>query len=470
MARLLDAGVIYSGSETVSKPIQLASFSRTSEGEYPAAFFNPPKRPSLSLVTGRADENNPLSLGELGAMISTHLLADSLNVEWVKTFLYRYFESVKEECADDWSSYGNKFRTTEQTKRYVSPWNLIEVKIDPGIFPDSPTEGNPVIADRESLRKLVIAVTGIHRLNKTSNAEYRTLLGNRLSAFAAVKRNDGDDSSTNFFNFGIATTTYATWNQDVGFCRMIAALDMFFYKYKHHPDAIIRWGTIVSRDKDLGALLALEDLRANTASDTITNVLSWVWLSEISSEFIRLSANETDQKEALLEHSYFHYQSEMRLVNSSAYSTTHNRKLYTLTHMVGSLLGSTRAQNAYLIEKTNLSSLMRNAIFIAYACHHSHELAPIGAAAGQAEALKIARKKLNPQEEVLEGDAVFAAINREPDTRNPLAWYSYWKGLNFEDTEKLKKWVKFATERVSETRENTIGQWVKAYGSDTSSN
>nr|AMK09241.1 nucleocapsid protein [Drosophila immigrans sigmavirus] len=456
--RVLDAIIKFGDQD--AKTIKIASMSSMTEGETPSVFFSNKSKPALAIMLGTLEANFDAEWQTFQVSLWKHLSEDSLNVEWVKTFFYFFFKKEIEPLTSEWSSYGLIISTKKDDKFSVTPWDSIAITETKGAHPGNMQTVAHAAPIQDLGWKLALAFAGINRLIRVANKEYRDMLILSLGLKVALPLFD-NQGGTDHVSFAIAATAYGSWAQDAGFCKMVAALDMFYHRFKNGRYALVRWGTIPCRDKDLGAMLALEDLRLQTESSLVSEVLSWIWLESIGREVGALMSTEGDLTEAITPHSYFHYQADMGAVSSSKYASVHNRKLYTLTHMVGTLLNQRRSYNAYLIEPTNVHSIYKNAIFIAYACRVSHNLRPVGAPETKREDFLNAIKPANEEEDDIDDQD---EMNPEPKTRNALEWFLYWRGFNYQVTDKLRDWLGQTVDTISEPREGTIGQWIKQNG------
>lgn len=425
-------GIIKLGDSTIKK-IVMVSMASQAEGETPSTFFNKHNKPTLSILEGPLKDFTQEKWNSFVLSIWKHLTEDSLNVEWVKTFIYFFFRNEKTICPEPWISYGITLTEQENEEPVASPWSIIKINLLDQAFPGQLQTTTDMSCPPELSWKLAQALTGINRIVRVSNRDYKDWLLQNLQSRIGLTQFGSRDGS-DLINFNLASTAYASWAQDAGYCKMMAALDMYYYRFKMSQYAETRWGTIPCRDKDLGAMTALEDLRLQTESSLVTEVLSWVWLESIGREIAKLMSYPDDLKESIKPFSYFHYQSDLGAISSSMYASVHNRKLYTLTHMVGTLLNQRRSYNAYLIEANNVHSIYKNAIFIAYACRVSHNMRPVGAPESKKDAFESAI------EEVGDDDQIEETGNPEPTTRDPLEWFVYWRGLTFAETARVQTW------------------------------
>lgn len=87
----------------------------------------------------------------------------------------------------------------------------------------------------------------IYRLAKGSTQEYREILERRitdqLTAVGEAKMSCAG-----------ADSTYYAWLKDTNYLKLVAATDMYMYRFKHHEKSELRIGTLGSRYRDCAAL------------------------------------------------------------------------------------------------------------------------------------------------------------------------------------------------------------------------
>lgn len=247
-------------------------------------------------------------------------------------------------------------------------------------------------------------------------------------------------------------TMYSSWGHDKGFLKMVAALDMFLYKFKSHEDSILRMGSLVSRFKDCTALLsfgyAMSILNIEAGA-----LMDWVFIKTMADEILRLSKSGQESGSS---NSYFPYQSDLGLISKSAYSSNANSYLFTWIHMIGSLLGHRRSQNARLIFEGSFSDVGLNAVMVVWAFARGGELTPQFDHAGTDYGANI-----DPASDDESEDEERDATWRLTTGRDPKTWFVLLKTESFSVPKPVRSAITRQINRIDEVREGTIGYHVK---------
>ncbi|XP_055543613.1 uncharacterized protein LOC129729156 [Wyeomyia smithii] len=113
------------------------------------------------------------------------------------------------------------------------------------------------------------------------------------------------------------------WEQDEGYSRLAAAVDMFYTKFSQSSWARLRLSTLSARYKNCAALTGIEYLR-KVACSQIGELIMWVWTDEIAKDLkaVFKSGEELDSMD-----SYLPYIASMHLAKKSPYSASHYLKI-----------------------------------------------------------------------------------------------------------------------------------------------
>ena len=141
------------------------------------------------------------------------------------------------------------------------------------------------------------------------------------------------------------------------FTSLVAVTDMFFVKFRNHVYSGARIATLVSRMKGAAALTSLIDLRNSTDLDFGT-LLGYFPVPEIIPEVERLAQDEDQDNQ----YSYTPYLKDLGLCNISPYSATANPRIYTMIHVIGSVIGFKRSWNARSVGDEGWLSIVEAAV------------------------------------------------------------------------------------------------------------
>ncbi|XP_014255380.1 uncharacterized protein LOC106669967 [Cimex lectularius] len=152
------------------------------------------------------------------------------------------------------------------------------------------------------------------------------------------------------------------WAIDENFRKVVAAVDMFYNKFRNSPYAKIKVTTLSSRNRDCGGLTAVQDLGKYLGLTTY-QALAYAMDPRISPEVERLTE---EHREAIDTNSYFHYMRDFELSQKSPYSSSANPAIYNFTYCLGTFLGDTRACNARLFSNAGMINTMNIAAYVPY--------------------------------------------------------------------------------------------------------
>lgn len=94
-----------------------------------------------------------------------------------------------------------------------------------------------------------------------------------------------------------------------------------------------------------------------------SDLMDWVFIKTMGDEVLQITF---DGQESGKVDSYFPYQSDMGLVTKLAYSSNANPYLLTWIHILGTLLGHRRSQNARFLFEGSYADVTLNAVLIAW--------------------------------------------------------------------------------------------------------
>ncbi|CAH0730443.1 unnamed protein product, partial [Brenthis ino] len=143
-------------------------------------------------------------------------------------------------------------------------------------------------------------------------------------------------------------------------------------------------------------------------------------------------------------YSYFPYQSDLGLVRRSPYSSNANPYLFTWIHIIGSILGHKRSQNARFIFDGRLADVGLNAVLVAWVYGYGYM-----GRGGEAE----------DEEDRAGHDEDELWVKTQG--RDPKTWYSLLKKAGFKLPRVVLKTIARRRERIMDVRDDTVGEYVK---------
>ncbi|QBQ65042.1 NP [Xinjiang tick rhabdovirus] len=220
-------------------------------------------------------------------------------------------------------------------------------------------QGEPIPSDQPTRLRLFWCLVMLYRkaLANAQDPTYGTTVTTRLN---------------NFFKTGVYGVTQEQINtiapfvhQDKlteGYLKIIAALDMFFWKFQTHEFSSCRIATLSSRYKGCSALTSLGFIASKMG--LTTRLLSLYILTRPVAKELAQIAKEGESLEDV--DGYFPYQVDMGLTNKSPYSLNANPTLYLWIHTIGSVLNLQRSLMAVLPQGSqDLSGTITSAAAVA---------------------------------------------------------------------------------------------------------
>lgn len=263
---------------------------------------------------------------------------DNLNVNIVMMFLYNYFKKAKAELLKEWKSYN---RTIGAKGAHRTPWDIIEVKEESTqVKQVSTVKCEP--GDEKWMACLLLSANRL--VGSTVDTYVDTLRTKILAQLKLLGFKRGAF---------LPKTLSETWALDESYIKMVAAVDMFLFKFNTPELSNLRICTLRSRYKDCSGLLSIGYFCNLVNSEDKSQLLDWLYTEKLAEEVISMMS---DQDELTQPHSYFPYRSDMKLVQNTYYSAARNPNLYFLIHDAGTLLRSAYAfSNSITLTKAFVS-------------------------------------------------------------------------------------------------------------------
>lgn len=285
---------------------------------YPSEYFELTKdRPPLPVATISDVQMNYYR----NQIVDTLKSAGRLNPEIVYSYLLGFCQRNEETLEENWESFN---LVLEPGK--ITPLHLFKhTPYDP---PDvQAVEGE---ATAKSDTWIMLALMGIYRLKSINRADQQSEIADRLqvllSEFTSLK-----------IHYGAQDSIYQTGK----IRRLVAGLDMFYFRFRMSPNAVIRFGTIVSRYKDCAILATV--MHGMDFLGIKDEIGRWMFSARAADEYasVMKKGNELGH-----EGSYTPYLSDMGLCQRSPYSASANPIMHLTIHMTCAYLGSVRSQRA----------------------------------------------------------------------------------------------------------------------------
>ncbi|XP_014215180.1 uncharacterized protein LOC106644269 [Copidosoma floridanum] len=267
--------------------------SATPQCQYPSEWFeaHPNEKPNVQYTANTLTDDEVLGVVKWSIM-----QGGPININLVKRYIHIYFRDVTAVLPDRWESYG---RVIGEANSNVNPWSLITVTPVAGMLPG--VEAKPLsMEDRHWVALYCLCSARLARITIQQYAdrvrdkihEQIKLLTNRLPVFPAKDN-------------------YEPWAADPDYMKLIAAVDMFMYRFPTHPLAYVRVCTLGSRHKDCAGLLSIGYFAHTVSLENDSDFLDCMWSKKMATECINMM-HETDHM--MQEYSYFPYQSNLGLI------------------------------------------------------------------------------------------------------------------------------------------------------------
>lgn len=146
--------------------------------------------------------------------------------------------------------------------------------------------------------------------------------------------------------------------------------------------------------------------------------------------------HDNELKEMKATHSYFPYQSDLGLVQRTAYSSVVNPNLFFFLHVSGTLFGSVRSKNARQNTENNLENNTMNSIIFAHAFKRNISMTKAFTEDGEEIEIETAESSSTD----------FVSVNG-------AEWFDYMAKRNFRLTDEMKEFVKQVKTKLGQTRE-----------------
>ncbi|AJR28568.1 nucleoprotein [Keuraliba virus] len=409
---------------STKKAVQPILPSETNEVKYPKEFFKEPKKPRLTIYYKKAD------LPKMRAYVRQGLVEYKLDIKIVNSYLYYVLENLPaHQLTSDWTSFGIQLgNARDEIKHFV----MFDVDLKGESFPNEAVAADDAAKDDKALVFLLLFQ---YRVSRASHDGYKTDLCDK-----AIKTLNAMSLNSPALTKGLISVT-AAWPSNIDYTKIVAGVDMFYFKNKEATWADLRFCTLGSRYKDCAALTALSHVTQLTGVK-LCQLLLWVFTERMADEADRLSepGNEVDKAD-----SYMPYMRDMGISDKSPYSAQVNPSLTTFCHVVGCLSDSTRSKNSRLAGEVDRSNSVINGVIVGYV----FGTRPVFVQAYGADS--------SSEQVVVEPNTVIGAM---PKNADPDEWFAFLSTDGFILPDEIRAWFEKKVKNLKDTRAGTIGSFL----------
>ncbi|UNP42117.1 nucleoprotein [Porcine ephemerovirus 2] len=375
-----------------------------------------------------------LSIQDARELVRGGLVRNDLNVKHAMRYMYLILAKINETAEEDWESFGIKIA---QKGCQVTPWDAFNIIEDKDKLVDGVKDNKAVDEDD---KWMALSIVTTYRLARTNNQTHRNNLIVKANQQIAGMNKDAPSLID-------LPAQQAAWISNPDFTKMMAAIDMFFNRYKNSEWAFLRFGTIPARYKDCAGLMSIGHLCDVTGLE-LDDVLDWIFVGTVATEIVNMmkEGNEVDDP-----YSYMPYMMELGISLKSPYSSSMCPGLYTFVHIVGCLLYSERSKNARMVSDNNLVNIKMNAEVLAYVRSKKGDLVKAFVKENEKDRLE----KTTDESEIAEVD-----MSQMPTSNDPMEWFAYLEFMDFNLPEEIKHHTKSESKKITNTRAGTIGNHV----------
>lgn len=261
--------------------------------QYPSEWFSS-NEGLPSLVVPDDDK----TMNTIAVAARREIIDSSVNVHVAKAFLFKYFSNVTAKLDADWISYG---RTIAAARTTVNPFSFVNINREGVVLRQAQTT---TACDETQYNWMAMVLLSPARMCRVYDDTYYDTIKDRI--FAQMRTLGCDQPAYP------AKTFHLGWDEDENFCKMAAAIDMFFNKFADHRWSKFRICTLSSRFKDCSGLISVGFLARILGFKLENEILDWVYSERVAQELSDMMRG-TDYIEMNQHDSYFHYQDDLRL-------------------------------------------------------------------------------------------------------------------------------------------------------------
>ncbi|QKV49531.1 nucleoprotein [Bughendera virus] len=355
----------------------------------------------------------------------------NLNGELATAVLHRVLGKENHQLNVEWKSFGVLIgRLGEE----INPWSLVEIHEKDGVLENNEINKNITEDDSDWI---AFYICFLYRFSRATNQAYKDALSDRAEEHAKNINNSSNRPQPSAMVKMQALILHAPFNT------AIAAIDMFYHKFKTSRYACFRFGTLPSRFKDCSALTTLNHITRLTGLP-IEQFMLWVFSTRMADELDQMSKPDEELDK---DDSYIAYMREMGLSERSPYSSQANPAFSLFCHVVGSLLGSKRSRNARMGLEVDTVNSVTNGKIVAYVL-------------GTRPCFTLEYSN-DPTVEFAPTHSDVLDMTKPPVSSHPEEWYGYLSVNGFSVPSEAEKWIESKISAMSDLREGTIGKFLK---------
>uniref|UniRef100_A0AAN0N739 Nucleoprotein n=1 Tax=Lobos virus TaxID=3139875 RepID=A0AAN0N739_9VIRU len=413
---------------------------------YPSAYFekNQHTKPKVHLP------KNTLTVAELQASLTDGIALSRARVEHAVLLLHHFGKTLKGKLTETWTSFGVEIG---QAGEEITPWDLIDIVFS-DTEPPAPSAYAGAVTSEVGLFGFILFLYRALSVRDRGTAQYRTSIHAKLAQLLSAA-----PFSVAKADFSSAGTAYVAWASDAAYLAMVAAIDMFLYRFPGDTHATVRIGTMPSRYKDCAVFTSLGQILSLTGMEVL-DLFRWMFLEGVADEASSLMGvgEEMDQ-----EYSYSAYLSDLKLVPKSPYSAVANPLMHQWLHTIGSLLLSERSLNARHLSDNSFQQILANAAMIAFVRHRSTGFK-----------MMFASTQEQADEEGEQGVQTLGGLDLEgvPRSASAVDWFAWLDGKDCVIPFGIYNFLHRAISNMSGLRDGSVGKKVKqaleAYAVSTS--
>ncbi|AJR16764.1 nucleoprotein [Zahedan rhabdovirus] len=246
--------------------------------------------------------------------------------EWPEVFQVR--------CTEAWTSYQ---RVIGNAGEDISPLNILDVHN----LQNPPDDPEAMESTRERRLSLFYAILCIYRksLGREITPQYRERINGILHTYFVTPT-----VGMNRDDINLVAEFTVTSSLTEGYKKIIAAIDMFFFKYPTAPRSGMRVATMPSRYRGCTVLNAVGQI-ARRLGIPATHMGVYILTEQAADEYFQVFAEGHGADDI---RGYFPYQTDLELTTKSPYSMSANPNLHFTLHAAGYFMGVPRSAMARL--------------------------------------------------------------------------------------------------------------------------
>lgn len=319
-----------------NKPVQVDKIGEEKTSTYPSDWFlKESKKPTFARPKCALpmEELRKVVLASIGKTLSVNVAID---------YACRVLEDVKERVNGKWESYEQVIADDSE----ITPLSLVHVKDTVYSI-----EGETITcsASKADDGWLMLVISGVYRVERATDETYKRGLVSNLTNMARTKGMDDTAFLNMIFN------NHRGWVSSGEYRKLIAMIDMFFFRFDQNEWAYLRTGTIGSRFKDCAALLTYNYASSLIGLTNQGDLLLWIFNEALADEAMRMFK---EGEEYGSQYSYFPYQVDFGLCVKSAYSARINPAMHFFGNIIGTMMTQVRSHNARMLLDSQITDVL----------------------------------------------------------------------------------------------------------------